>query len=85
MRVGLRSSVNKLRDLIGALRECSAKATLRGIEIAAEVHADEKTRSDSLARMSRIVRIWREDDPLTKLQAELDHLQGGDDSPPQPS
>jgi hypothetical protein len=72
--------VTKLRELIDALPECSAKATLRGIQVAAETLGDDGTQSDSLVRMSRLVRTWREDDPLTRLEAELEHLLAGNDS-----
>ena len=73
--------MNTLRQLIAALPECAPKATLRGIEVAAAQQADPGVRRESMARMAKIVRTWREDLPLLKLEAELEQLLSGADEP----
>jgi hypothetical protein len=66
---------NTLRELIEALPECGPKAALRGMAAACVALGDTQVPPDTLSRMNTIVRKWRETDPLTRLEAELDHLR----------
>ena len=67
-------TLHELRDLIEELPECGRKAALRGMA-AACLHAhDSRVPGDTLSRMTRIVRTWRETDPLTRLEAELERM-----------
>jgi hypothetical protein len=72
--VGTTSELQELRNLIEKLPECSPKAALRGIATACAYARDPQVPAETLERMTRIVRTWREADPLTRLAAELDHL-----------
>jgi hypothetical protein len=65
---------NTLRELIEALPECGPKAALRGMAAACVALGDTQVPPETLSRMNTIVRKWRETDPLTRLEAELDHL-----------
>ena len=65
---------NTLRDLIEALPECAPKAALRGMAAACRHAGETEVPRDTLDRMTSIVRTWRENDPLVRLEAELDEL-----------
>jgi hypothetical protein len=66
--------VANLRELIEALPECAPKAALRGMATASGTGGDEGIPRETLDRMVRIVRSWRETHPLVLLEAELDQL-----------
>ena len=70
-----------LRELIEALPECGPKAALRGMAAASAHFGERRVPAATLTRMARIVRTWRESDPLTRLEAELDQLAETDRSP----
>jgi hypothetical protein len=63
-----------LRALIAALPECAPKAALRGMEIAAAQHDNATVPRETVQRMAQIVRSWKEELPLLKLEAHLEQL-----------
>jgi hypothetical protein len=77
--VGTEHELQDLRDLIEELPECGSKAALRGMATACVAAQDPRVPLHTLERMTRIVRKWRETDPLTRLAAELDQLADGSD------
>jgi hypothetical protein len=77
--VSTERELQDLRDLIEELPECGSKAALRGMATACVALQDPRMPAHTLERMTRIVRKWRETDPLTRLAAELDQLGGGSD------
>jgi hypothetical protein len=77
--VGTQHELQDLRDLIEELPECGPKGALRGMAAACAALHDPQVPAHTLERMTRIVRKWRESDPLTRLAAELDQLADGSD------
>jgi hypothetical protein len=69
--------VANIRELVEALPECEPKGALRGLAAAAHALGSEAS-PDDLERMAAVVRRWREQDPLTSLEAELARRLGHD-------
>ncbi|HET7696897.1 MAG TPA: hypothetical protein VFK57_14380 [Vicinamibacterales bacterium] len=68
-----------IRSLVEALPECEPKGRLRGLATAAST-LDEGSRGEILERMARVVREWREKDPVTDLDREIERqIRGSQD------
>ena len=66
-----------IRELVEALPECEPKGALRGLATVAQALWSGACVED-LERMAAVVRRWREQDPLTSLEAELARRLGHD-------
>jgi len=65
------SSVTDLIDLVEALPECSNKATLRGLAVAARALHGESLDPQLVTRVNRVVTSWVRNDPLRELEEAL--------------